>query len=68
MDIKRGAEFTHAHFMNCEREPLLCRVTRVAQGVVYYRPVYGKHDDGTDWLGSPAYIGVEDFQDIARET
>lgn len=37
----RGHEFVHARVMDAERRPMRYRVTRVARGVVYYRPVDG---------------------------
>ncbi len=37
-------------------QPAVMRVTRIAQGVIYYRPYYGKHDDGSLWLGAAAYF------------
>ena len=33
--------------------PLIVKITRVTTGTLYYRPYYGRHDDGTEWLGSP---------------
>ena len=54
---KPGMRFRHKHFIeHNSRDPLPCVITRVALGVVYYRPDYGLHDDGTPWLGSAAYM------------
>ena len=63
--MKRGATFIHRRFMNADRTPLRCRITRIAQGVIYYRPDYGTHDDGTPWLGSPSYFPTTDFERYA---
>lgn len=58
--LKVGDRFEHKHFLNPEtRQPLVGLVTRIAGGIVYYRPDYGLHDDGTPWLGSAAYFPVE---------
>ena len=69
--IKRGTRFLHAHFFDPSSmpngAPLICVVTAVRSGTVYYRPDYGKHDDGTPWLGSPSYFALEDFWTHARE-
>jgi hypothetical protein len=37
-------------------KPATMKITKVEKGSIYYRPVYGTHDDGTEWLGSPARI------------
>jgi hypothetical protein len=51
--MKRGDLFQHAHWRDSskmpERVPLTCKVTKVAGGVIYYRPCYGRHDDGCEW-------------------
>ena len=36
--------------------PLIVKITKVSQGSIYYRPDYGLHDDGSEWLGAPARI------------
>lgn len=61
-DLAKGDIFTHKHWLNSMAPfggALQCRVTKIARGVVYYRPIYGLHDDGTEWLGSPAYFPIE---------
>lgn len=59
---RRGATFRHPYYQNpSNNEQLLCKVTRIAYGVVYYRPVYGQHEDGSEWLGAPTYISVWPF-------
>jgi hypothetical protein len=40
-------------------QPLQIKITRIASGVVYYRPYYGLHDDGSEWLGSSAYFPLD---------
>lgn len=39
--MKRGDLFTHAHWLDANHRPLRCRVTRVADGVVYWKPIDG---------------------------
>jgi hypothetical protein len=56
---KRGLRFFHAHFLNEERDgPMEFVVTRVARGVVYYRPADG---------GSPMKCGLEEFPRYAKQ-
>lgn len=58
--MKKGTMFEHAKWLNPEDgSPLKCKVTRVAQGTVYYRPYYGKHLDGTEWFGNSTHFPVE---------
>lgn len=59
----RGKFYLHRNYRDPDMsgKPLACKVTRIAQGVAYYRPYYGLHDDGTEWLGAPAYVSVESF-------
>ena len=62
---KRGDVFKHAHFFSPDsmpnKIPLLCKVTKIAGGSIYFRPFYGLHDDGSEWLGSSSYLSVEMF-------
>ena len=60
--IYKGAYFTHSRWLDPDHsnQPMRCKVTRVARGLVYYRPHYGWHDDGTEWLGNPWKFGIED--------
>jgi hypothetical protein len=37
-------------------QPAIMKVTRVTKHAIYYRVDYGKHDDGSEWLGSPAWF------------
>ena len=52
--LKQGDIFTHRHWLDPDHSnaPLRCKVTKIARGMVYYRPYYGLHDDGTEWLGA----------------
>ena len=50
--VKRGFRFLHKHWQNLDGSPMEHEVTRVAKGVVYYRPVGG---------GSAAKAGLEEF-------
>ena len=56
----RGTIFAHKHFLDPNtRQPLRCKVTAVRAGLVYYRPFYGTHEDGSDWLGSSWHVPLE---------
>lgn len=58
--LRRGDRFEHRRYLRPdENSPLVCVVTAVRQGVIYYRPDYGVHDDGTPWLGSPSYFPAD---------
>jgi hypothetical protein len=35
--MKRGDKFLHAHYINEDKTPLVCEVTRVANGLVYWK-------------------------------
>lgn len=56
--MKRGDIFTHAYWLDTEHKPLVCRVTKTALGLIYYRPVDG---------GSPVYFRVEDIAKYVKE-
>ena len=62
--MTKGQIFLHKRWLDAQfmpqRIPLRCIVTRIAQGVIYYRPLYGAHDDGTPWLGAPSYFPISD--------
>jgi len=49
--LRRGVRFVHASWRDAANQPLLCVVTRLAKGVVYWRPEGG---------GKPMYFPVED--------
>lgn len=61
--LRRGMRFESRVWLDPtympEHRPALCLVTAVRAGMVYYRPDYGLHDDGTPWLGSAACFPVE---------
>ena len=70
--LSRGDRFTHRYWLHPangpgERRPLLCIVTAVRGGWIYYRPDYGVHDDGTPWLGSAAKFGVDQVGDYVLD-
>lgn len=49
-----GDYFVHVVWLDAEHRPLVCKVTRVARGVVYWRGYYGRSKtDNTESLGSP---------------
>lgn len=59
--LKRGDEFTSRVWRNPETgSPLRFRVTAVRGGLTYCRAIYGKHDDGTEWLGGPQTFYTSD--------
>ena len=64
--IKRGDIVKHRYYLDAEKLPekvaLKCKITAIRQGVIYYRPYYGLHDDGTEWLGSGSYFPKADIQ------
>lgn len=35
--MKRGTKFIHARWLDTENKPLVCEVTRVANGIVYWK-------------------------------
>lgn len=56
--IKHGTRFYHTRLLAEDyKSPALCEITRVAQGVVYYRPVAG---------GVSEYTPIERFPRIVR--
>lgn len=57
--MKKGETYLSNVWRNYDNQAIPMRITKIASGLVYYRPYYGKHDDGTDWLGSPAYFPIE---------
>jgi hypothetical protein len=60
MRLKTGNRYVSRVWLNpTDNSPLEMKVTRIAMGVVYYRPHYGLHDDGTEWLGAPASFPLE---------
>jgi hypothetical protein len=55
--VKRGLQFQHARVIDPDtREPLLYVVTRVASGVVYYRPVTGGGAQCSTLLDFPRWV------------
>jgi hypothetical protein len=58
--ISRGAYFAHTKWLDSNNQSLRCKVTRIARGMVYYRPHYGWLQNGTEWLGTPWKFAMED--------
>lgn len=57
MILRHGQFLFSKVWLNPENnKPLLMKITKVTKSAVYYRPYYGLHDDGTEWLGAPAWI------------
>jgi len=55
--VKPGERYLSKRWLHYRtNQPLVMKITKVAAGSIYYRPDYGKHDDGSEWLGSPARI------------
>jgi hypothetical protein len=66
VEPRRGLRFYHARILSHDYDgitPQLCVVTRVAQGAVYYRPVYFHGERET--LGGAEYATRERFQVLA---
>lgn len=61
--LSKGAKFYHKRILDVQKfdgkSPQLCVVTKIAQGVIYYRCDYGQHDDGTPWTGTGGYFPIE---------
>lgn len=54
--LKRGDRYVSTVWLDQNHQPLLVKITKVTSSAIYYRPDYGTHDDGSEWLGSPALI------------
>ena len=54
--IRRGELYRSKVWLNPDRmtEHLPMLITKVSGSTIYYRPVYGRHDDGSLWTGSCA--------------
>jgi hypothetical protein len=37
MKLKRGTKFIHKHWLDSNNQPLMCEVTRVSLGLVYWK-------------------------------
>jgi len=59
--MKVGMIFAHKKWLDPQvnGQALRCKVTKIAKGKIYYRPFYGRHADGSEWLGSPAFFAIE---------
>jgi len=55
---KIGLIFTHAFWLDADNRHLRMRVTKIAKGVVYYRPVDG---------GNSSYCDIQSFSRYALE-
>lgn len=58
---KRGLRFYHAKWLDEDYKPALCQVTRIANGVVYWRQVH-THDAG-EMLSGAMYTPAEKFSE-----
>ena len=60
-----GMKFFHKYYLTEDKKsPLKCKVTKIAQGVVYYRPIYCKNEKIV--LGKASYIDIDKFPSIVR--
>lgn len=68
MTPKHGLHFTHKRFLEGDYsgKPLECKITKVTRSTVYFRPYYGIHEDGSEWLGNPWYVTLEKFDSIVK--
>ncbi len=61
--MKKGETFQHKHFLNPNtNQPIVCKITAIRAGLVYFRPLYGVHEDGTDWLGASSFLTTTRWQ------
>ena len=63
-DPVKGLRFLHSRVIDYDKKPALYQVTRVAQGQVYYRPVYDAGIVGSERLGSPERCELDTFDRI----
>jgi hypothetical protein len=56
--MKRGEYFEHRYWLRPDMSgaKLICKITKLTSYGIYYRPHYGWHDDGSEWLGRSAYF------------
>lgn len=56
--MRRGARYESRIWLSSDytNRPAIMKITRIMHDRIYYRPDYGHHDDGTEWLGSAAWI------------
>ena len=58
---KAGDFFEHTKWLSyLDNKPLKCKITKVLKDYIYYRPYYGLHEDGSEWLGSCSYFSKVD--------
>jgi hypothetical protein len=57
-----GIAFLHSRVLNGNLEPQKYRITRIADGAVYYRAL-----DGETLCGTPQYSPIEQFQRWCKE-
>lgn len=69
--LKVGARFEHRHWLDASTvganpKPQVFQVTRIAQGIVYFRPVYNY--GSRESLGAGSYRQIEQFEskDVLR--
>lgn len=62
VNVTKGMEFRHASWLEADNKtPLLCRVTSVRQGLVYWKAV----ENGAI-VGSSYYFAIEEFDRYAK--
>ena len=55
--MKAGERYVSKVWISHENhQPITVKITKVTSSAIYYRPDYGLHNDGTEWLGSCAWI------------
>jgi len=57
--MKTGDTFTHRHWLDVHNRPLKCRITKIAKGTVYYRPINGGKAMYCDMTELAKYIRPE---------
>jgi len=62
--MRKDMVFFHKHYLTEDKKSSLkCKITKIEQGVVYYRPIY--FENGNQTLGKANYIEIEKFPTIA---
>lgn len=58
MTPKVGDYFEHSQWLDPDRgnRPLICKITKIERGLLYYRGFYGTDRDGRDVFGAPGYF------------
>jgi hypothetical protein len=64
----KGLRFLHTRVVDYDKKPALYQVTRIAMGVVYYRPVYDAGIQGSERLGTVECCDLDTFKRVRLGT